>query len=326
MPELKLDMKLKLKKVTGTSEKGKRYQWEIIKNQSNSNVKENSNQLMHDLQKEDRTINYKTRKINKCNFENWQKLPNFNVGKKHLKLTNADKLKRTLIAQVDKPDNYLELDEFIDNLEEFRNGTINIEKEFCNRKGIVSLVCENGAQKDNLQKILKDKNYDTRNVKIKNFVFIIYRIPKSKSSAQILEEIKRRDKRFDNNSTIIKDRFPITKRLDAITVSVNYETMEQIKTRPFTYIGKNKHSVEHFVELIQCYKCSKFGHKTEECRSTKLFCPNCGLGHELKECKTDFIPKCNNCFSLKIKSITHSSWDVRCPYRIMWIKKQKEYG
>ena len=91
----------------------------------------------------------------------------------------------------------------------------------------------------------------------------------------------------------------------------------------YLYIGEKKYKINEFIELIQCYRCSKFCHRMTERTANKQSCPNCAEEDELKDCTTSYEPKCSDCKSAKVKEIRHSSFDIRCPFRLNWIGLQK---
>ena len=309
------------------SEKTEEYKAELIVERTPSSITvSDQNQLNRDLEKDGRVEYYKSLDLKTESFDSLNKLPDFNTGRKPIKPTDFTRLERMLTVKVESPEEYTTLNKDIDECQQFGNGEIDINKMTCDKNGKVTILCDEEDQKDMLIDYLKNKSYDAKPIKFKNFTFSVFGIPKLKSSEQVLSELETRDSgRFNKSGYKISDRFPIDKAKDAIVLSCNVEMTIKINKKPYIHLGKKIYRLQHFIELIQCFKCSKFGHKTEECRSKNLCCPNCASEHELKECRTNYIPKCGNCLSLDLGNLTHSSWDVRCPYRHKWIKKQKGY-
>jgi hypothetical protein len=55
--------------------------------------------------------------------------------------------------------------------------------------------------------------------------------------------------------------------------------------------------IEDYVAATRCYKCSRFNHKTRDCRGEET-CPLLAGSHKLKECTTNPQKyKCINCLS-----------------------------
>jgi hypothetical protein len=76
---------------------------------------------------------------------------------------------------------------------------------------------------------------------------------------------------------------------------------------------------DDYVTATRCFKCSKFNHRTTECRGD-VACPLCAGPHTIKECKSDPTTyKCINCEiynrhnPTKVISAAHSALDKGCP-------------
>ncbi|KAK5643855.1 hypothetical protein RI129_007700 [Pyrocoelia pectoralis] len=100
-------------------------------------------------------------------------------------------------------------------------------------------------------------------------------------------------------------------------VEVDGKTYEMALRTEKLNIGWDRCRVYDAVNVRRCYKCSGYGHKSQECRNT-LACPRCAEAHELKECKTEQKDvKCINCKwaveNLKINlDIGHEAWSKDC--------------
>ena len=251
--------------------------------------------------------------------------PLFNTGRKPINPADQSRLKKMIHVNMKNPEEYLRLHEEVKN-SELRGGTLNVEKMACKSNGKATIVCEDELQKNLLNAVLQDLSFMTAETKIRNFTFSIFGIPKTMKSEDITAELTRRDKsRFKKNHFKIKERFPINKGKDAITISCIEELTNSIIQKPYVFLGVRRYRLNNFVDLVQCYRCSKFGHTQPECKSKKPFCPNCAQAHTLNDCKTSHIPKCGNCALVKVEGPAHSSWDVRCPYRRVWITEQKSW-
>ena len=109
-------------------------------------------------------------------------------------------------------------------------------------------------------------------------------------------------------------RFSIDSSSDAVIFSCPERTAVEINRKPHTFLGKKRYKLCNFVDLVQCFRCSKFGHKTAKCVARKTCCPNCAQNHPLDECQTNHTPHCGNCLKVGAPHSAHSSWDVRCPF------------
>jgi hypothetical protein len=81
----------------------------------------------------------------------------------------------------------------------------------------------------------------------------------------------------------------------------------------------------------RCFKCSKFNHRSRECRGT-VTCPRCAGNHALKDCSAspgDY--KCINCHTFNTHhkdsnvSDNHSALDRNCPSLQAVLDKYRQY-
>ncbi|KAF2902613.1 hypothetical protein ILUMI_03574 [Ignelater luminosus] len=86
-----------------------------------------------------------------------------------------------------------------------------------------------------------------------------------------------------------------------------------------------------YISLMQCFKCYRFGHKSDKCKETIQICGQCGHpGHDFKNCKSNDI-KCIVCARANIKGckINHVARDTKCPTMLKIkdkIMKSIDYG
>ena len=107
------------------------------------------------------------------------------------------------------------------------------------------------------------------------------------------------------------------KHLNAV-VEVSAETRRAILNNKIR-IGWQICRTDDYIVATRCYKCSKFNHRTRDCRG-EVTCPLCAGTHTLKECKENStIFKRINCENFnkhnpKSKiSVDHSALDRNCP-------------
>lgn len=275
-----------------------------------------------------RVENYKAKSIKSDSFACVEELPDFNTGRKPLNPANPHLLDRMIAVECESPEVFVKLDSDLDKMDQINRGLINIDKIDVNKNGKATITCESSEQKGELIGALTNLGYNPREIQKKNFNFALFGISKSKSSADILDEMKRKNPAKFGGVKLL-DRFNMNNLQDVLVITCNDESRKQIIKQPYVHLSKRKFKLQNFIELTQCYKCSKFGHKSELCQANKLACPNCAGNHQLRDCPINHKPKCSNCSSLKtVEGVEHSSWDVRCPYRKLWIVKQRtsSYG
>lgn len=284
--------------------------------------------LGSDVSRARRAELYKSRNIEDASFVKKNHMPDFRIGRRPLNQANPDILYRMITVDCKTPEEFVQLDSDLDKIDQINCGLINIDSLDVNKFGKVTITCENQEQKDDLFATLGESGYHPREIRKKNFNFALFGIDKNKSSQDVLDEMRRKDAtKFEG--VILLNRFNMNNIKDIIVFSCNEESRGLIAKQPHVHIGKKRFKLQNFIELIQCFKCSKFGHKSEYCQANKLSCPNCAGNHQLKDCLLSHVPKCSNCSSLKtVGGTDHSSWDVRCPYRKLWVIRQRtlSYG
>lgn len=99
-------------------------------------------------------------------------------------------------------------------------------------------------------------------------------------------------------------------------IQVDGETFKKLMNEKKIFVGWDRCRVTECVDLLRCYNCSGFQHKSSECKRTKA-CPRCAENHDLKECKQE-KRECANCkfavhtYHLKL-NVDHEAWSPECP-------------
>lgn len=96
----------------------------------------------------------------------------------------------------------------------------------------------------------------------------------------------------------------------------NSEAADQCIKRGF-YINHQRLYPERYnseYQLIQCYKCQKFGHHATSCKSLHEICAKCSEHHPTAQCHNE-THKCVNCKG------EHPSWQKECPHKMSAIQK-----
>ncbi|VVC46512.1 Zinc finger, CCHC-type [Cinara cedri] len=61
------------------------------------------------------------------------------------------------------------------------------------------------------------------------------------------------------------------------------------------YLGMSCCRVEEFSDVVRCFKCQRFGHRTTKCPASSDTCGKCAeVGHQAKDCKSN-ASRCANC-------------------------------
>lgn len=84
------------------------------------------------------------------------------------------------------------------------------------------------------------------------------------------------------------------KKSNTVILEVDLNTYKQISRREVLHIGWRKCRFFDYVNIIQCYKCWKFGHMSGECTNSDVICPKCSENHKIEVCKSS-NEICVNC-------------------------------
>lgn len=105
-------------------------------------------------------------------------------------------------------------------------------------------------------------------------------------------------------------------------------TFEQIMRRGKLYIDLNSCRVTESVEVLRCFKCCGYAHKSQNCRNDP-HCARCAGSHDVKECSSE-QEKCINCdISNKERKtkldVNHTAWSFECPIYLKRLRLSKQY-
>jgi hypothetical protein len=149
---------------------------------------------------------------------------------------------------------------------------------------------------------------------------IIINVPEDINTTNIEEAIITQNPELNLKQGSITAKFiQVTKRMhrNAI-VEVGAEVRKTILHKKIK-LGWQICKTDDYVTATRCFKCSKFNHRTMECRG-EITCPLCTGPHTLKECKSSPMEhKCINCViynrhnPTKAISEAHSALEKGCP-------------
>lgn len=94
-----------------------------------------------------------------------------------------------------------------------------------------------------------------------------------------------------------------------VIVEVDSLTYTELCKNEYIQTGWKGCKYEDYINIVQCYKCYKFGHKAINCKSEKNICPKCAGDHKVSECTSEETC-CNNCkYAIKVLKVTNVSCD-----------------
>lgn len=99
-------------------------------------------------------------------------------------------------------------------------------------------------------------------------------------------------------------------------IEVDGECFKRLMEEKKVFVGWDRCRVVECIDVLRCYNCSGFYHKADDCTHKKA-CPRCAEDHKLEDCKNTKL-KCPNCTfavnTMKLKLDTdHEAWSLDCP-------------
>lgn len=109
-------------------------------------------------------------------------------------------------------------------------------------------------------------------------------------------------------------------------MEVSGSTFKKIINRSFN-LDFNSHVIREYVDVIRCYKCQKYGHKSGSC-SSQVACGKYGLNHDFKGCQAKEV-HCINCKAHNDRTggnvtVSHICGTYNCYVQEEMIQRQKE--
>ena len=161
---------------------------------------------------------------------------------------------------------------------------MNIRQFTCDANGKISIECDKPKEIAILEETLESIGHKPQPAISSKFLFCVHGIPAELKSDDFIKHLSRRDPRFkDRTLYCIAERFKLNKANDAIVLQVLNPLAKQLKERKHIFIGFKRYKIRKHYKLIQCFKCSQFGHNADVCEKEPA-CPNCAGKHCLQEC------------------------------------------
>ena len=94
------------------------------------------------------------------------------------------------------------------------------------------------------------------------------------------------------------------------------------------FVGWGSALVVDHLEVMQCYRCYEFGHKSDRCSAKQPKCGRCGEDHDQRKCESDKV-RCTSCATAGLDNHNHEAIDRNCPTRkriLENIKRSIDYG
>ena len=166
---------------------------------------------------------------------------------------------------------------------------------------------------------------------LKNPRLIVFNVPEDITLENVAQAIVLQNSDLCLNESDIKPKFVFEDRRKHknLVIEVNSETRKRLMDRKIK-IGWHVCNSTDYLNVTQCYKCSKYNHRATECFG-EITCPHCAQTHKMHECKASKENyRCVNCTNYNKYntpaqvSVNHSSLDKNCSCYKAALRKYRE--
>ncbi len=189
----------------------------------------------------------------------------------------------------------------------------------------IRILCSTEEEAEQLCKLNWDKAYNGLRVHQPKYGIMIPGVPKEminpnelknpEIAKQLEEQNKEKGIQIIEMKTLRRKLKDNTQHYSLVAFFTNPDTADQCIKWGF-YIDHQWFYPEKYTpqfQLIQCYKCQKFGHHATKCRSPDEVCAKCSEHHSTSQCHSE-AHKCTSCKG------EHPAWHQDCPNRISAIQ------
>ncbi|GBN47630.1 hypothetical protein AVEN_110404-1 [Araneus ventricosus] len=166
------------------------------------------------------------------------------------------------------------------------------------------------------------EKFDFAKPKLKDPSIVIFNVNEDLSKEEFIEGLKSQNEELIEANLVVRTSYKSRFRKNWV-VSMNPEAFNLVIKKPRINLNWSRLTFKENFRILKCFRCAKYGHTAERCRSEEFkesgLCLCCGTkGHKERECQDS--PKCINCSSHKAKFKTtydtdHSARSNNCKIR-----------
>eukprot|EP00116_Pleurobrachia_bachei_P007134 sb/3467396/ len=119
-----------------------------------------------------------------------------------------------------------------------------------------------------------------------------------------------------------------TRETAPVGVRVSCDIRDLLTRKGRVYVGNTSCRVEDRYYIPQCYKCQRYGHKSNECEQTSCTCKFCAGSHDTRRCPDMSRVCCANCLKsrdpqLRERAYNHNAGSLDCPVYLLKLRNSK---
>lgn len=206
------------------------------------------------------------------------------------------------------------------------------------REGGVAVTCVGEAQ--DVQPDLGEQlgqGYEVLKPERKNPRIMVFDVQKSvaEDEDELVKKIVKQNGITTEDSKLmirVVFKYETKKGKTNVVLELDPSTYSQVNARKSIGIGWRMCRYVDYINIVQCFKCWKFGHMAKECKSEKVVCGKCTGEHKANECQSN-KEECVNCkhaatkFNITGVECNHPSYSKKCQsYRRIFLEFQKRFN
>ncbi|XP_023235504.1 uncharacterized protein LOC111634902 [Centruroides sculpturatus] len=187
-----------------------------------------------------------------------------------------------------------------------------------------------GSEKQLIEEINKITNLTAREPKKILPKIAIYNVPKDLTKEEITEAIFQQNTRIADQYTsmeefkkdiLIKYKWGRKPDVNHWVCEVAPKLKKSLTKQKKINIDWVRCNTEEYFNIIQCFRCCKYGHFAKECSSDRAYCNHCGGDHKYAECRNkSTAPSCINCVRNNANNFAHRANQSCCGERMKIIR------
>lgn len=217
---------------------------------------------------------------------------------------NFDRIKNCLLAE-----------------SKIRSGQHGVDYTNLHPNGNAYLHCRDLQSKETVIETLKQIGATPSTIQRKTSFIKIGPMNTATSSEEVTEAITTQNPQLSRVEIKFHSKIGIKSGAKFLVFKSSCDSCDELVRKKFLNVGLTRMAIHPFTPLIQCHKCSRFGHMINHCRHKQICCPNCGDKHCLENCTSPHNKVCGNCKRLG-DTHNHHSWETCCPVRQKYLNER----